>query len=157
MKTRGLERLIYDHPFFAGMAQEDCDLIGGCARNVRFDPGQYLFREGEPASNFYVIRHGRIALEMIAPGQAPLRFLTINEGEIAGEFWLVPPYRWLFDGRALELTRALSIDAGCLRDKGEENHDFGYDMMKRFMTMMVERLHAAQLQILDVYGTGART
>ena len=157
METRGLERLICEHPFFAGMAQEHCNLIGGCARNVRFDPGQYLFREGEPANEFYVIRHGLVALEIMAPARGPLRFLTINEGEIAGESWLVPPFRWLFDARALELTRALSIDARCLRDKAEENHDFGYEMMKRFMTMMVERLLAAQLQILDVYGAGARS
>jgi len=55
--------------------------------------------------------------------------------------------------QALELTRVLSIDARCLRDKAEDNHDFGYELMKRFMTMLVQRLHAAQLQMLDVYGS----
>jgi CRP/FNR family transcriptional regulator, cyclic AMP receptor protein len=152
MRVRGLKGLISEHPFFASMAPEHCDLIGGCTRNVRFDEGQYLFREGEPADAFFLIRHGRVALQIMAPGRGPLRFLTINAGEIAGEAWLVPPYRWIFDAQALELTRALSIDASCLRQKAEENHDFGYEMMKRFMAMLVERLHAAQLQMLDVYG-----
>ena len=151
MLTRGLEQLICEHPAFAGMAREHCELIGGCARNVRFDQGQYLFREGEPADAFFLIRHGRVALEIAAPGREPLRFLTINAGEIAGEAWLVPPYRWIFDAQALELTRALSIDARCLREKAEEDHDFGYEMLKRFTAMLVERLHAAQLQMLDVY------
>jgi CRP/FNR family transcriptional regulator, cyclic AMP receptor protein len=155
VQTHGLERLICDHPFFAGMAHEYCVLIGGCARNVRFDTGAYLFREGEPADQFFLIRHGRIALEIVAPHRGPMRFLTVNAGELAGEAWLVPPYRWIYDARALELTRALSIDARCLRQKAEENHDFGYEMMKRFMAMLVERLHAAQLQLLDVYGVGA--
>ena len=152
MEVHGLDRLIREHPFFAGLAPAYVDLIGGCARNVRFDKGQYLFREGEPADAFFLIRHGRVALEIMAPGHGPLRFLTISPGEIVGESWLVAPYRWIFDAQALELTRALSIDARCLREKSEENHDFGYEMMKRFMTMLVERLHAAQLQILDVYG-----
>ncbi len=152
METRGLERLIGEHPVFAGMAQKNCDLISGCARNVRFDKDQYLFREGEPADAFFLIRHGRVALQISAPGRSSLRFLTINAGEIAGEAWLVPPYRWIFDAQALELTRALAIDARCLREKAEENHEFGYEMMKRFMAMLVERLHAAQLQMLDVYG-----
>ena len=151
---RGLERLIGEHPFFAGVAPEYCDLIGGCARNVRFDKNAYLFREGEPADEFFLIRHGRVALEIMAPGRGPLRFLTVNAGEIAGVAWLIPPYRWIFDAKALELTRTLSIDARCLRQKAEENHDFGYEMMKRFMAMLVERLHAAQLQMLDVYGAG---
>ncbi len=154
MEVHGLERLICEHPFFDGMAQERCELIGGCAKNVRFDKGQYLFREGAPADEFYLIRHGRVALDITAPGRGPLRFLTIDAGELVGESWLVPPYRWIYHAQALELTRALSIDARCLREKAEENHDFGYEMMKRFMTMLVQRLHAAQLQILDVYGTG---
>jgi CRP/FNR family transcriptional regulator, cyclic AMP receptor protein len=155
MEVRGIDRLICEHPIFAGMPPDYCELIGGCAKNVRFDSGAYLFREGEPADEFFLVRHGRIALEIVAPGRGPLRFSTVNSGEIAGESWLIPPYRWLYDARALELTRALSIDARCLRDKAEENHDFGYEMMKRFMTMLVQRLHAAQLQMLDVYGSVA--
>jgi len=155
MEVRGLERLICEHPVFAGMAAEHCDLIGGCARNVRFDKGAYLFREGEPADEFFLIRHGRVALEIMAPGRGPLRFLTVNAGEFVGESWLVAPYRWIFDAQALELTRALSIDARCLREKCEEDHDLGYEMMKRFMAMLVQRLQAAQLQMVDVYGTGA--
>ena len=58
------------------MAPEYCDLIGGCARNVRFDKGEYLFREGGPADAFFLIRHGRVALEIVAPGRGPMRFLT---------------------------------------------------------------------------------
>ena len=155
MEIRALDRLICEHAFFAGMAQDSCELISGCARNVRFDKGEYLFREGDAANEFFLIRHGRVALELTAPGRAPIRFLTLNPGEIAGVSWLVPPYRWLYDAQALELTRAVSIDGGCLREKAEENHDFGYEMMKRFMTMLVQRLHVAQLQILDVYGPRA--
>ena len=152
MEIHGLDRLICEHSFFAGMSQDYCELIGRCARNVRFDKGQYLFRESEPASEFFLIRHGRVALEVMAPERGPMRFLTLYAGEIAGVSWLVPPYRWLYDAQALELTRAISIDGSCLREKAEGNHDFGYEMMKRFMSMLVQRLHAAHLQILDVYG-----
>jgi len=155
METRGLDRLISEHVFFAGLSSDYCELIAGCAKNVRFDRGAYLFREGEPANEFFLIRHGRVALELMAPGRGPIRFMTINAGEIAGVSWLVPPYRWLYDAQATELTRALSIDGACLRQKAEENHDFGYEMMKRFMTMLVQRLHAAQFQILDVYSPHA--
>jgi len=153
MRVHGLDHLICEHPFFAGLAGEYCELIGRCARNVRIDRGGYLFREGGAADEFFVIRHGQVALEIMAPGRGPLRFLTLGAGDIAGVAWLVPPYRWLFDAQALELTRVLSIDARCLRDKAEDNHDFGYELMKRFMTMLVQRLHAAQLQMLDVYGS----
>jgi CRP/FNR family cyclic AMP-dependent transcriptional regulator len=148
----GLERILGEHPFFAGFAAEHLRLVAGCARNRRFDTGQYLFHEGESADEFYLIRHGRVALEIAAPGRAPLVFETQREGEIIGASWLVPPYRWMFDARAVELTRAIGIDAACLRGKCEADHDLGYDMMKRFLPILTSRLQATRLQILDVYG-----
>jgi CRP/FNR family transcriptional regulator, cyclic AMP receptor protein len=57
MQMHGLERIVCAHPLFAGMGEEFCELAGGCARNVRFEAGQYLFREGDPANEFYLIRH----------------------------------------------------------------------------------------------------
>jgi CRP/FNR family transcriptional regulator, cyclic AMP receptor protein len=148
----GLERILREHPFFAGFSAEMSALVAGCARNHRFDAGQYLLREGESADEFFLIRHGRVSLEMAAPGQAPIVFTTLGEGEIVGASWLVPPYRWNFDARAVELTRALGVDAACLRGKCEADHHLGYEMMKRFVPILVKRLEATRLQILDVYG-----
>lgn len=151
----GLERIVKEHPFFAGLGDEFGALVSGCAKNARFDAGQYLFHEGEPADQFYLIRHGRVALELTAPGRGAMTFQTLAEGEIVGVSWLVPPYRWTDDARAAGLVRAISIDAGCLRRKCEADHDLGYEMMKRFVPVLVQRLEATRLQILDVYGAPA--
>ncbi|WOJ90896.1 cyclic nucleotide-binding domain-containing protein [Methylocapsa polymorpha] len=151
----GLERVVKEHPFFAGLGEEFGNLVSGCAKNTRFEAGQYLFHEGDPADQFYLIRHGRVALELAAPGRGALTFLTLNEGDIVGVSWLVPPYRWTDDARAIGLVRAISIDAACLRRKCEADHDLGYEMMKRFVPVLVQRLEATRLQILDVYGVPA--
>ena len=79
-------------------------------------------------------------------------FSTQGVGEIVGASWLVPPYRWRFDARALELTRAIGIDARCLREKFEADHNLGYEMMKRFLPVVMQQLDETRLQILDVYG-----
>ena len=151
----GLERILKQHPFFAGLDDAFCDLVCGCAKNVSFQAGQYLFHEGEPADWFYLLRHGRVALQIAAPGRGALTFQTVGEGEIVGVSWLVPPYRWSNDAKAIELTRAIAMDAACLRRKCESDHDLGYEMMKRFMPVLIQRLQAARLQILDVYGVHA--
>jgi CRP/FNR family transcriptional regulator, cyclic AMP receptor protein len=148
----GLERILRELPFFAGLDDEHGRLVTGCARNHRFDAGQYLFREGEPADEFFLVRHGRVALEIYSPGKGPIVFEKLREGEVVGASWLVQPYRWIFDARAEELTRAIGIDAACLRRKCEADHHFGYEMMKRFLPLLVRRLHATRMQILDVYG-----
>ncbi len=152
---QGLEQIIKEHPFFAGLEEGFCALVCGCAKNVRFEAGAHLFHEGEPAGQFYLLRHGCVALQLTAPGRGAVTFLTLREGEIVGVSWLIPPYRWTCDAKALELTRAIAIDASCLRQKCEADHDLGYDMMKRFMPVLVQRLDAARMQILDVYGVHA--
>ena len=149
---KGLDAILHEHPFFAGFAAPHMQLVAGCARNHRFDEGQYLFHEGDPADEFFVIRHGRVALDITAPGRDPIVFETLGPGEIVGASWLVPPYRWMFDARALEVVRAIGIDAACLRGKCDADHDLGYQMMTRFLPILVKRLHATRLQILDVYG-----
>ena len=149
----GLERIVLEHPFFAGLGPEFGAAISGCARNLRFAAGEYLFREDEPANEFYLIRHGTVALELHAPGRQPIVIATLREGDILDAAWLVPPHRWAFDAHASELVRALGVNARCLREKCEADHDLGYELMKRFVGAMGERLRAIGLQVLDVYGT----
>lgn len=148
----GLERILAEHPFFAGFSPEYSQLVAGCARNHRFDAEQFLFHEGDQANEFFLIRQGKVALEISAPGREPIVIATLGAGEIVGASWVIPPYRWTFDARAVELTRAIGIDAACLRRKCEADHHLGYEMMKRFLPIIVKRLHATRLQILDVYG-----
>ncbi|MCS6816463.1 MAG: cyclic nucleotide-binding domain-containing protein [Blastocatellia bacterium] len=146
-----LERLLAEHPFFAGLDARHIQLIVGCATNVRFDAGQMIFREGEEANEFYVIRHGKVALEIFVPGRGPITIQTLGEGEILGWSWLVPPYHWRFNARAVELTRAIALDGKCLRTKCEDDHDLGYELLKRFAYIIEQRLQATRLQLLDVY------
>jgi CRP/FNR family transcriptional regulator, cyclic AMP receptor protein len=146
-----LERIIAEHPFFAGLEPQYASVLAGCASNVRFDAGVYIFNEGQEANEFYLIRHGRVALEIFAPQRKPTIVETLGEGEILGWSWLLPPYQWRFHARAAEQTRAIALDGRCLRTKCEQNHDLGYELLKRFAKIIERRLEATRLQLLDVY------
>lgn len=149
----GLEATLLQHPFFKGLEADMGSLVSGCARNVRLEAGAYLFHEGQSANEFYLIRQGEVALEIAGPGRAPAVLLTLGEGELVGVSWLVPPYRWTLDARAVKPMRALGIDARCLRAKCEADNRLGYELLKRCLAMLVNRLHTARLQTLDLYGT----
>ena len=148
-----LEPILAQHPFFQDLKPAYRELIVGCAGNVRFRAGEFLFHEGEAANQFYLIRHGRVALQVFIPGQGPTTIATIEAGEVLGWSWLFPPHRWHFDAQAMNLVRAVGFDGECLRNKCEADHDLGYDLMQRFARIMVQRLQATRLQLLDLYGT----
>jgi CRP-like cAMP-binding protein len=150
-----LERILAEHPFLAGLASDQIKLLVGCASNVAFKAGEFIFREGDNADAFYFIRHGKAVIETYVPQKGPIAIQTREAGEVMGWSWMVPPYRWRFDARAVELTRAIALDGKCLRDKCETDHDLGYELMKRFSLLIAQRLEATRLQLMDVYGDAA--
>jgi CRP/FNR family transcriptional regulator, cyclic AMP receptor protein len=144
--------LLESHPFFTGLSRYALDLIAGCASNVHFDEGSRIFDQGEPASLFYVIRHGRVALEVHSPAKGPLIIDTMDEGEVLGWSWLIPPYQYFASARAVTPVRATAIDGACLRDKCEADPGLGYQLLKRVTTVMFHRLQSTRIRLLDLYG-----
>jgi CRP-like cAMP-binding protein len=146
-----MRELLAAQPVLKGLEAADLDLIAGCARNEVVAAGTVLAHDDEPANRFFVIREGLVALELpTATGALVLE--TLTAGELVGFSWIFPPYRWVCDVVAVEDTRLVSIDAACLRDKCEAEPVFGYRVMKRFAEVVVGRLNATRLRLLDLYG-----
>jgi CRP-like cAMP-binding protein len=140
-----------EHPFFADLDTATTNLLAGCAVNVHLRADEYLFREGAPADHFYLLRHGRVAIEVRTPGPAMV-LDTVEDGDVVGWSWVVPPYLWTFDGRAVTDVSAVSFDAACLRVKCLANPLLGYDLMMRFVRLMNQRLQSARIRLIDLYG-----
>ena len=148
---KAIRDLLAEHPFFAGLDDADVDLLAGCGRLVRFDVDERLGRAGDPADTFFVLRSGRVALEVPAPGES-IVIETLGSGQLVGASWLFAPHQWQFDARALEAGGAIALDAACLRGKCDDDHRLGYELMSRFADLFLGRLQATRLRLLDVYG-----
>jgi CRP-like cAMP-binding protein len=146
-----LARVLKDHLFLRGFEARHLGFLTGCASNVRHAADEFLFREGQEAGASYVVRSGRIALEIGVPGRGPVQLQTVEAGEVLGWSWLYPPYRWQFDARAAEPVRAFALDGNCLRAKCEADHDLGYELVKRLLYQVHMRLERTRIQLLDVY------
>jgi CRP/FNR family transcriptional regulator, cyclic AMP receptor protein len=147
-----LEPLLSKHPFFEGLDSNYLKTLTGCASNRRFPRGDMIFKEGEEANQFFLIREGRVAIEIFVEARGPVTIQTLSAGEILGWSWLVPPYHWRFDARAVDEVRALALDGKCLREKSETDPRLGYELLKRFALVITRRLEATRIQLLDVYG-----
>ncbi len=149
-----LDRLIAEHPFSNALETRHLKFLVGCASNVRFEPGQFVFREGGEANQCYLIRHGKVTLEIDAPPRGSVTIQTLGGGDVLGWSQLFPPYRWKFSARAIEPTLAIALDGKCLREKSEEDHDLGYELLQRFSRVIHERLDATRLRLIKIYATG---
>jgi CRP/FNR family transcriptional regulator, cyclic AMP receptor protein len=151
--VENLARLLKEHPFLRGIQQRHLEFLTGCAANVRYGAGEFVFKEGQESNAAYLLREGRIALEIAVPGRGPAELQTVEAGEVLGWSWLYPPFRWQFDARAVEPVRAFALDGNCLRAKCEADHDLGYELVKRFLYQVHLRLERTRMQLLDIYRT----
>jgi CRP-like cAMP-binding protein len=144
-----------EHPFFENLDPALLKIFSDCATRVSYDPEQKIYREGEEANQFLLIQQGKVAVELYAAARGNLVIQTVGAGEILGWSWLFPPYRRRFDARAVQKTQAFALNGNYLREKAESDYRLGYELLKRFSKIVVERLQATRLQLLDVYGKHA--
>jgi len=140
----------------AGMDARHRLLLAACAHDVSFAAGRVLFREGEVADTLYLVREGTVAIEMFVPARGTVTIETVGAGDVVGWSWLFPPYRLHFDARALTPVRAGAVDAACLRARCADDAAFGYDLLSQLARVLVARLQATRLRLLDVYGNPAQ-
>lgn len=142
-----------EHPFFKGLGINHLKMISECASVVEFDAGEYIYREGEAAKYFYMIRNGKVTLEVQAAGSGPIVVETLQGGELLGWSWTVPPYLRHFDARAIERTTAVILDGKCLQEKCDADLKLGYELQKRITYLLEKLLHSTKLQLIDIYSS----
>jgi CRP-like cAMP-binding protein len=142
------------HRFVKGLPVELIEHMADCVIGVQdWDSDAVLFRAGGAADRCYLIRSGEVALEVHSAGTGPRIIQTVSRGEVLGWSWLFPPYRWQFDARVLTPVEALVLDGDKMRACVEENREFGFEVMSRFAQIIVGRLQATRLQLLDLYAS----
>ena len=145
-----LERILREHPFLEDLKAEHVRVIVGCAKNIRYKPGEYLAREGDTEAQLWLIRQGTVAVETHIPGGEPICIETLVPGDVMGVSWITPATAH-FDCRARDTVVAFSLDAECLHRKMDQNPELGYALTSRLLDTTYTRLARMRLQKLDVY------
>lgn len=147
-----IEDVLANHKFLAGMDDRLIKILASCASMRQFYPEQYIFRQGEKAEHFYLVRSGQIDVEAFSASGGPVILQTLKDGDVLGWSWLVPPYEWRFDARVVRATEVVSLDARDLHGIFATNHELAYELLRRFLVVVAERLEAERLQMVSVYG-----
>ena len=121
--TEFFKGILRETPFFSGLQDDKIATIAGCASTVRFPVKEKIYVEGDRADRFLIIQEGHVAIDMETVHRGVLTVHTVGPDEVLGWSWLFPPYRWHYNARAVEETRAIALDADCLRAKTD--HQLG--------------------------------
>jgi CRP/FNR family transcriptional regulator, cyclic AMP receptor protein len=155
-RHRRIDELLTEHGFLVGVSAGTLALLSEQASIEEFDPGALLLREGEDADTIYFITRGRVAIEIHSPSQGPIVIDTVEPGHIVGLSWVAAPFRWQFDARALESVEAVTIDALRLSEELAVHPEVAAELHRRLAAVMLERLQATRIRLLDLYANAGR-
>lgn len=154
--TPALAARISAHPFFAALTSQQHAMLAEDGIPVMFTAGERVFAEGGIADRFWLIEQGGIALDMRVLGRGDQVVETLTAGTVLGWSWLDPPYRWHFGAVARVPTAAIAFDAAAVRHRCDTDPAFGYAALRSFTPVIIERLQATRLRLLDLYASPAQ-
>jgi CRP-like cAMP-binding protein len=147
---QSLEQALAEHPFLTGVDHRYLGRLAAHATLKGFVAHQMIFHEGHPAKEWYLLRGGKVAIETVLLGCDGIRIDTLGPGEVLGWSWILPPYELHYSARALEPTEVIALDGKALVALFEQDHDLGYEMMKRFAQVIARRLAATRARAVKL-------
>jgi CRP-like cAMP-binding protein len=149
MNASSMAMLLEGQGFFAGVPERVASTLGALTSERKAGIDELLFRQGDRADHFYLVRNGLVAIEVYAPGRDPIVVEQVYDGDVVGWSWLVSPYRWSFDARAVEPSSLIDIDAAALRARFADDPALGFEVMRRFIPVMARRLSSARERLVE--------
>ncbi len=138
-----------NHVFFGGLSAETRRFLCECTDQIKVAKGQILFNQGETADKFYVLRNGQISIQMPAIMGPSLEIQSLGPDQVLGWSWLISPYRWSFQAKAMEDSELLRFDGKKILAHCEQDPKFGYELLKKFAELMSVRLDAARQKMME--------
>jgi CRP-like cAMP-binding protein len=137
------------HEFFSEFSDDLLKFLNECSSTHEIKKGQILFRQGENADKFYVVRTGLISLQMPAIIGPALEIQTLDKDQVLGWSWLISPYKWNFQTKAEEDSELLQFDGVAILARCEQEPAFGYELLKKFAALMSVGLNVARQKMME--------
>jgi len=149
MSNQTIAQYLSTHVFFSGLNNDALKFLCECSGVCEVKKGAVLFRQGENADKFYVVRNGRISIQMPAIMGPNLEIQSLGKDQVLGWSWLISPYKWTFQARAEEDSELFMFDGKAILEHCEQDPKFGYELLKKFAALMSTRLDAARHKMMD--------
>ena len=140
--------------FFEGLERTHIDQITNLCQVETYEPGEYVFRQGDFGEHIYVIAQGRIFLERSLDLGARTGSTVIGilgKGRIFG-CWstlLAEPHNLMASAASEKASKVLSIKGAELREIMVSDLTLGFRVLERLCFLLRDRIQ-------DAYGVMER-
>ena len=142
---------------FEGLTDSQLERIAEICTEQTHPAGSLIIEEGEPAERLYILREGRVALEMgvrMWPEQRvrQMRVETLSAGQPFGLSTLTNSDVWTMSARAVDRCRSIALGAQDLRRLMDSDPAMGYEINAGLTNVLAERLRYTRLSLTEFLG-----
>ncbi|MBI4330481.1 MAG: Crp/Fnr family transcriptional regulator [Chloroflexi bacterium] len=147
---------------FGGLNEAQLKRVAAIAREESHPAGAVLFKEGDSAGSLYLVKEGKIVLEMKteASPHRPIKQVTVDmitRGEALGWSSLIEPYKYTLSGLCIDPARIVVIDGAKLRELMKQDNAIGFEVMKGIAKLLSTRLNHTRIMLMSERGLAMLT
>jgi CRP-like cAMP-binding protein len=136
---------------FSFLKLEELKDIAVLCKTEEFEPGSLVYQEGDRAEKIYLVREGRVAIEVeIRPGKR-IPVYTETKGKMFGYPSLVKPHAFETYARCLDKVKLITLNADELVNRiFKEDCRRGYMVMNKLAEIIGQKLKETRQQLLSL-------
>jgi|JFJP01.1.fsa_nt_gi CRP-like cAMP-binding protein len=128
--------------------------LASLASLVEFAAGDIIYHEGQPGQAVYLVRAGKVVIEIESPTQEIAVVNTVEVGEFFGWSSLFPSVdQGNKRARAIEPTWAFAFDANLLQEAWKTDHLLENAIIKCVAKITLDRLKESRQQLVNAFAT----
>ena len=148
------EQTLWYGSFLAKFSPRVQEKLMALAEPFQFKAGQDIIGEGDFSVYLYIVKSGRVAVEMDVPPKGRCMIRTGDAGDMFSWSALVEPRLATAAVRAMEDTEAFGIKGGVLMDECRKDYELGFELYRALTEVIAGRLNATRLQFVNVFSVG---
>ncbi|MCX7029882.1 MAG: diguanylate cyclase [Spirochaetes bacterium] len=125
---------------FSLLSAEEVARVAGYLAPVELQPGEVLFREGDPGDNLYIIRTGQIRIGIRLPDGSEHRLAELASGDFFGEMSIFDHAPRSATCRALAASSLLALSRDAFSAIIAEHPRSALSLMYRMLNVATQRL-----------------
>lgn len=137
---------------FDGLRPEQMERLCGIAEVRRFEKGEYVQREGTDCDALYVVKQGRVLIEMTLPGNNVISIHTVMPGDLFGWSAVVPPHRVTAASRCLEDCVIIAMPSADLQELFQQDVAIKAEVFEVLARTVGKRLTETREQVSYLLG-----
>ncbi len=148
MNTSEVRQVLESCEFFKGLEQSSIEKIASLCQVEAYEPGEYVFRQGDFGQHLYIIAEGHIFLERamdMGARQGNVVISILGKGRVFG-CWstlLAEPHNLMSSATCQKPTKVVAMKGSDLRKLMVSSTKLGFKVLERLCFLLRDRIQGA--------------